>query len=250
VLIMNDKKRHALITGASRGIGAAIALELAKAGHSISVNYNSHSNDAERVVKDLLNIGVDAKAVKGNVSDKKSVQEMINNATDSLGPVDILVNNAGIISDNLIMRMKDEEFDKVIDTNLKGTYYCTKECIPSMVKQRWGRVINITSVVGIRGNIGQTNYSASKAAIHGFTYSLAKEVATRGVTVNAIAPGYIKTATVDVLSDKLKDHIMTWIPMKRFGTPDEISGMVAFMASERARYMTGELVKIDGGMAI
>ena len=247
---MNDKKRHALITGASRGIGAAIALELAKAGHSISVNYNSHSEDAERVVKDLLNIGVDAKAVKGNVSDKKSVQEMIKNATDSLGPVDILVNNAGIISDNLIMRMKDEEFDKVIDTNLKGTYYCTKECIPSMVKQRWGRVINITSVVGIRGNIGQTNYSASKAAIHGFTYSLAKEVATRGVTVNAIAPGYIKTATVDVLSDKLKDHIMTWIPMKRFGTPDEISGMVAFMASERARYMTGELVKIDGGMAI
>lgn len=247
---MNDKKRHALITGASRGIGAAIALELAKVGHSVSVNYNSHSDDAERVVKDLLNIGVEAKAVKGNVSDKKSVQEMIKNATDSLGPVDILVNNAGIISDNLIMRMKDEEFDKVIDTNLKGTYYCTKECIPSMVKQRWGRVINITSVVGIRGNIGQTNYSASKAAIHGFTYSLAKEVATRGVTVNAIAPGYIKTATVDVLSDKLKDHIMTWIPMKRFGTPDEISGMVAFMASDRARYMTGELVKIDGGMAI
>ena len=247
---MIDKKRHALITGASRGIGAAIALELAKAGHSVSVNYNSHSDDAERVVKDLLNIGVEAKAVKGNVSDKKSVQEMIKNATDSLGPVDILVNNAGIISDNLIMRMKDEEFDKVIDTNLKGTYYCTKECIPSMVKQRWGRVINITSVVGIRGNIGQTNYSASKAAIHGFTYSLAKEVATRGVTVNAIAPGYIKTATVDVLSDKLKDHIMTWIPMKRFGTPDEISGMVAFMASDRARYMTGELVKIDGGMAI
>ena len=247
---MNDKKRHALITGASRGIGAAIALELAKAGHSVSVNYNSHSDDAERVVKDLLNIGVEAKAVKGNVSDKKSVQEMIKNATDSLGPVDILVNNAGIISDNLIMRMKDEEFDKVIDTNLKGTYYCTKECIPSMVKQRWGRVINITSVVGIRGNIGQTNYSASKAAIHGFTYSLAKEVATRGVTVNAIAPGYIKTATVDVLSDKIKDHIMTWIPMKRFGTPDEISGMVAFIASDRARYMTGELVKIDGGMAI
>ena len=247
---MNHKKRHALITGASRGIGAAIALELAKAGHSVSVNYNSHSDDAERVVKDLLNIGVEAKAVKGNVSDKKSVQEMIKNATDSLGPVDILVNNAGIISDNLIMRMKDEEFDKVIDTNLKGTYYCTKECIPSMVKQRWGRVINITSVVGIRGNIGQTNYSASKAAIHGFTYSLAKEVATRGVTVNAIAPGYIKTATVDVLSDKLKDHIMTWIHMKRFGTPDEISGMVAFIASDRARYMTGELVKIDGGMAI
>ena len=247
---MNDKKRHALITGASRGIGAAIALELAKAGHSISVNYNSHSDDAERVVKDLLNIGVEAKAVKGNVSDKKSVQEMINNATDSLGPVDILVNNAGIISDNLIMRMKDEEFDKVIDTNLKGTYYCTKECIPSMVKQRWGRIINITSVVGLRGNIGQTNYSASKGAIHSFTMSLAKELATRGVTVNAIAPGYITTATVDVLSEKLKDTIMTWIPMKRFGKPEEIAGIASFIASEKSTYMTGEIIKIDGGMAI
>ena len=247
---MTEQKRHALITGASRGIGAAIALELAKNGHSISVNYNSHPDDAEKVVKELLSIGVKAKAIQGNVSDKKSVQEMVKNATDSLGPIDILVNNAGIISDNLLMRMKDEEFEKVLDTNLKGTYYCSKECIPSMVKQRWGRIINITSVVGIRGNIGQTNYSASKAAIHAFTYSLAKELATRGVTVNAIAPGYITTATVDVLSDKLKDHIMTWIPMKRFGTPDEISGMAAFMASERAKYMTGEVVKIDGGMAI
>ncbi|MBM01451.1 MAG: 3-oxoacyl-[acyl-carrier-protein] reductase [Chloroflexi bacterium] len=247
---MTEQKRHALITGASRGIGAAIALELAKVGHSISVNYNSHPNDADKVVKDLINLGVEAKAVQGDVSDKKSVKDMIKSATDSLGSIDILVNNAGIISDNLLMRMKDEEFDKVVDTNLKGTYYCSKECIPSMVKQRWGRIINITSVVGIRGNIGQTNYSASKAAIHAFTYSLAKELATRGVTVNAIAPGYITTATVDVLSEKLKDHIMTWIPMKRFGTPDEISGMAAFMASEKARYMTGEVVKIDGGMAI
>ena len=246
---MNDKKRHALITGASRGIGAAIALELAKAGHSVSVNYNSHSDDAERVVKDLLNIGVEAKAVKGNVSDKKSVQEMIKNATDSLGPVDILVNNAGIISDNLIMRMKDEEFDKVIDTNLKGTYYCTKECIPSMVKQRWGRVINITSVVGIRGNIGQTNYSASKAAIHGFTYSLAKEVATRGVTVNAIAPGYIETS-MTALPEQHEHWYPVWnsmTPMNRMGKPEEIATAALFLCSPASSYVTGEVLVVDGG---
>lgn len=198
----------------------------------------------------MIDIGVEANAVQGDVSDLKSVDNMMKNATSSLGPVDILVNNAGIISDNLLMRMKEEEFDNVINTNLKGTYYCTKACVPSMVKQRWGRIINITSVVGIRGNIGQTNYSASKGAIHSFTFSLAKELATRGVTVNAIAPGYVTTATVDVLSDKLKDFIMTRIPMKRFGLPEEISGMAAFMASENARYMTGEVVKIDGGMAI
>ena len=247
---MTEKKRHALITGASRGIGAAIAVDLAKAGHSITVNYNSHPQDAENIVKKLIDIGVDANAVQGDVSDLKSVANMMKNATSRLGPVDILVNNAGIISDNLLMRMKEEEFDNVINTNLKGTYYCTKACVPSMVKQRWGRIINITSVVGIRGNIGQTNYSASKGAIHSFTYSLAKELATRGVTVNAIAPGYVTTATVDVLSDKLKDYIMKWIPMKRFGLPEEISGMAAFIASEKARYMTGEVVKIDGGMAI
>ena len=247
---MSEKKRHALITGASRGIGEAIAIDLAKEGHNISVNFNSHQKDADIVVKKLKELGVDAHAVKGDVSNKESVNEMINIAEKKFGPVEILINNAGIISDNLLMRMKDEEFDNVIDTNLKGTYYCTKACVPSMVKNRWGRIINITSVVGIRGNIGQSNYSASKGAIHSFTYSLAKELATRGITVNAIAPGYIKTATVDVLSDKLKEHIMTWIPMKRFGLPDEISGMAVFMASEKARYMTGEVVRIDGGMAI
>ena len=247
---MADKKRHALVTGASRGIGEAIAINLAKEGHLISVNFNSHQNDADEVVKKIKDLGSDAHVVKGNVSDKESVNSMIEKSIDKFGPVEILVNNAGIISDNLLMRMKDEDFDDVINTNLKGTYYCTKACVPSMIKNRWGRIINITSVVGIRGNIGQSNYSASKGAIHSFTYSLAKELAARGITVNSIAPGYIKTATVDVLSDKLKDHIMTWIPMNRFGTPDEISGMAAFMASEKARYMTGEVVRIDGGMAI
>ena len=146
--------------------------------------------------------------------------------------------------------MKDEAFDKVIDTNLKGTFYCSRLCVPDMLKQRWGRIINITSVVGLRGNIGQTNYSASKGAIHSFTFSLAKELATKGVTVNAIAPGYVSTATVEVLPDKIKDTIMDWIPMKRFGSPEEISGMVSFIASDKSTYMTGEIIKIDGGMAI
>jgi len=247
---MSDQKRHALVTGASRGIGAAIAVDLAKDGHKISVNYNSHQDDANKIVKQIESIGGEARAVKGNVSDSKSVNEMIKKATDNFGSIDILVNNAGIISDNLLLRMKEDEFDKVIDTNLKGTFYCSKACVPSMVKKRWGRIINITSVVGIRGNIGQTNYSASKGAIHSFTFSLAKELSTRGVTVNAIAPGYITTATVDVLPEKLKETIMTWIPMKRFGFPEEISAMAAFIASEKSRYMTGEVIKIDGGMAI
>ena len=247
---MSDQKRHALITGASRGIGAAIAIDLAKDGHQISVNYNSHQDDANEIVKQIESIGGEARAVKGNVSDSKSVNEMVKKATDNFGSIEILVNNAGIISDNLLLRMKEDEFDKVIDTNLKGTFYCSKACVPSMVKNRWGRIINITSVVGIRGNIGQTNYSASKGAIHSFTFSLAKELSTRGVTVNAIAPGYITTATVDVLPEKLKETIMTWIPMKRFGFPEEISAMAAFIASEKSRYMTGEVIKIDGGMAI
>ena len=243
-------QKHALITGASRGIGAAIAKSLANDGHSISINYNNHKEDAEKVVGEIKDIGGKADCFQANISDKKDVEKLISNSKNKFGNIDILVNNAGIISDNLLMRMKDEDFDKVIDTNLRGTFYCTRLCVPDMVKQRWGRIINITSVVGLRGNIGQTNYSASKGAIHSFKMSLAKELATRGVTVNAIAPGYITTATVDVLSEKLKDTIMTWIPMKRFGKPEEIAGIASFIASEKSTYMTGEIIKIDGGMAI
>ena len=243
-------QKHALITGASRGIGAAIAKSLANDGHSISINYNNHKADADKVVKEIKDIGGKADCFQANVSQKKDVEKLISDSKTKFGNIDILVNNAGIISDNLLMRMKDEDFNKVIDTNLKGTFYCTRLCVPDMVKQRWGRIINITSVVGLRGNIGQTNYSASKGAIHSFTLSLAKELATRGVTVNAIAPGYITTATVNVLSEKLKNTIMTWIPMKRFGNPEEIAGMASFIASEKSTYMTGEIIKIDGGMAI
>ena len=189
-------------------------------------------------------------SVGGNVADRDAVEKMVSAVEDEFGPVEILINNAGIISDSLLMRMKDEDFDRVLDTNLKGTYYCSRLVIPGMIKQRWGRIVNVSSVVGIRGNIGQTNYSASKAAVHGFTKSLAKEVATRNITVNAVAPGYIRTATTDVLSDKLKETVMTWIPMGRFGEPEEVAPMIVFLCTEEARYVTGDVLRVDGGMAI
>ncbi|MEX0763451.1 MAG: 3-oxoacyl-[acyl-carrier-protein] reductase [Dehalococcoidia bacterium] len=247
---MADTPRSALITGASRGIGRAIALRLSAAGHRVAVNYNSHREDADKVVKEIREAGGAAIAVPGSVSEKSAVEAMISEAEEAHGPIEIMVNNAGIISDSLLMRMKDESFDRVIDTNLRGTYLCTRLVTPGMIKNRWGRIINITSVVGMRGNAGQTNYSASKAAIHGFTKSLAKELATRNITVNAIAPGYVTTATVDGLSEKVKETIMTWIPMGRFGEPDEIAPMAAFLASDDARYITGDVIRVDGGMAI
>ena len=238
-----------LITGASKGIGKSISIKLAQNGARVAI-LSRNEEELKKIHQELTDKNLKSIYLKTDVSSLNDLESAVDYTKSTWGTVDGIVNNAGIISDNLLMRMKDEEFDNVVDTNLKGTYYCTKACVPSMVKNRWGRIINITSVVGIRGNIGQSNYSASKGAIHSFTYSLAKELATRGITVNAIAPGYIKTATVDVLSEKLKDHIMTWIPMSRFGTPDEISGMAAFIASEKAKYMTGEVVRIDGGMAI
>ena len=247
---MEELSRIVLITGASRGIGRAIALRLADQGHKIAINYNSHKEDAEEVLREINKRGSSGMIVKANVSKLEEVQEMIKQVENSLGPVEILYNNAGIISDSLLMRMKPEDFDKVIDTNLKGTFYCTKLCINNMIKNRWGRVINISSVVGIRGNIGQSNYSASKAGIHSFTKSVAKEVATRNITVNVIAPGYISTATTDVLSDKVKKEVMSWIPMQRFGEPDEIAPIAAFLSREEARYITGEIIRVDGGMAI
>lgn len=225
-------------------------MRLSAMGHRVGVNYHSYRDGAEEVVEEIREAGGEAIAVPGDVSVKSDVEEMVAAVEDAFGPVAILVNNAGIISDALLMRMKDDDWDKVIQTNLNGTYYCCKRVVPGMMRARWGRIINISSVVGLRGNIGQSNYSASKGAIHSLTYSLAKELATRNITVNAIAPGYIETATVEGLSQKLKDTIMTWIPMGRFGEPDEVAVAAEFLSKESARYITGVVLRADGGMAI
>ena len=240
----------ALVTGASKGIGAAIALRLAERGARVAVNYNTSEGLAEQVAASIRDAGGDALTVRADVSDLPQVTAMVERISDDWGAVDILVNNAGIIGDSLLVRMTDEAWGQVIATNLNGTFYCTRSVLRAMVRKRWGRIVNISSVVGIRGNAGQANYSASKAGVLGFTKSLAKEVATRNITVNAVTPGYIRTDTVNVLPQHLKDRIMTWIPQGHFGEVDDIAHIVAFIASEKAKYMTGQVISVDGGMAI
>ena len=240
----------ALVTGASKGIGAAIALRLAERGARVAVNYNTSEGLAEQVAASIRDAGSDALTVRADVSDLPQVTAMVERIADDWGAVDILVNNAGIIGDSLLVRMTDEAWGQVIATNLNGTFYCTRSVLRAMVRKRWGRIVNISSVVGIRGNAGQANYSASKAGVLGFTKSLAKEVATRNITVNAVTPGYIRTDTVNVLPQHLKDRIMTWIPQGHFGEVDDIAHIVAFIASEKAKYMTGQVISVDGGMAI
>ncbi|MBA31083.1 MAG: 3-oxoacyl-[acyl-carrier-protein] reductase [Chloroflexi bacterium] len=246
---MNTKK-IALITGGSRGIGEATAIRLAKLNYNIVITYNSHEDDANKVLKNIEKINPESMKIKCDVTDKDNVNEMFIKVEKEMGTVDILVNNAGVISDSLLLRMKDEQFEFTMQTNMFGTYYCTKAALPGMIKKRWGRIINVSSVVGIRGNMGQSNYSASKAAVHGFSQSLAKEVAKRGITVNVVAPGYIKTATSDVLNDKQKETVMTWIPQGRFGEPDEVAPTIAFLTTKDADYITGTIIRVDGGMAI
>jgi 3-oxoacyl-[acyl-carrier protein] reductase len=240
----------ALVTGASKGIGAAIALRLAERGARVAVNYNTSEGLAEQVAASIRDAGSDALTVRADVSDLPQVTAMVERIADDWGAVDILVNNAGIIGDSLLVRMTDEAWGQVIATNLNGTFYCTRSVLRAMVRKRWGRIVSISSVVGIRGNAGQANYSASKAGVLGFTKSLAKEVATRNITVNAVTPGYIRTDTVEVLPQHLKDRIMTWIPQGHFGEVDDIAHLVAFIASEKAKYMTGQVISVDGGMAI
>ena len=247
---INGNKKTALVTGASKGIGRAISIRLAEMGINVAVNYNTSSSQAGDLVKTLQGIGVESFAIKADVSNLDEVGKMIHQINETWDGIDILVNNAGIIDDNLLIRMSVEAWDRVISTNLNGTFYCTRAVLRNMIKQRWGRIINIGSVVGIRGNIGQANYSASKAAIIGFTKSLAKEVAKRGITVNTVTPGYINTDTVDTLPKKTKDTIMTWIPQGHFGEADDIAHLVAFIASDKSDYMTGQIVSVDGGMAI
>ena len=244
------KGKVALVTGAAKGIGKAAAVRLAEEGVNVAINYNSSKQEAENTVKLLKGFGIDSISCQADVGNLDQVTKMVDDVTEQFGQIDILVNNAGIIDDGLLLRMSDEAWARVINTNLNGTFYCSRAVLRTMVRSRWGRIINIGSVVGLRGNIGQTNYTASKAAINGFTFALAKEVATRNITVNTITPGYIHTDTVDVLSDKQKDTIMTWIPMARFGEVDDIAHMVAYLASEKAKYITGQIISVDGGMAI
>jgi len=248
--LSGNEPRSALVTGGSRGIGRATALRLAANGHRVAVNYNTHPEEAEKVVEEIRSGGGIAVAVGGNVSEKESAVEMINKAVEAHGPIEILINNAGVINDSLLMRMKDEQFEYTMKVNMFGTYYCTHKVIPGMVKGRWGRIVNISSVVGMRGNIGQSNYSASKAAVFGFTQSIAKEVATRGITANVVAPGYITTATSADITDKQRDTVMTWIPQGRFGDPDEVAPTIVFLTTDEAKYITGDIIRVDGGMAI
>tara|TARA_B100000676_G_scaffold101576_1_gene101312 strand:- start:2156 stop:2908 length:753 start_codon:yes stop_codon:yes gene_type:complete len=244
------KNKCVLVTGAAKGIGKASALELAKLGANVIINYNSSHDEAQKTVSEIKKLGVKSISIQADVGNLDQVKLMVEEIHKEFGHIDILVNNAGIIDDGLMLRMSDEAWERVINTNLNGTFYCTRAVLRSMVQQRWGRIINIGSVVGLRGNIGQVNYTASKAAINGFTYALAKEVATRNITVNTITPGYIHTDTVDVLTDKQKETIMTWIPMAHFGEVEDIAHMVAFLSSSKAKYVTGQVISIDGGMAI
>lgn len=244
------KGKNAIVTGASRGIGKAIALKFAELGANVVLNYRSDVNSVNEVVKEIESKGVKAIAVQGDVSNFDDAKKIIDQAIEELGSIDILVNNAGITKDSLIMRMKEEEFDKVIEVNLKGVFNCVKHAVPVMMKQKSGRIINISSVVGLSGNAGQANYAAAKAGIIGLTKSIAKEIASRGVTVNSIAPGFIETDMTGVLTEKVKETIKTNIPLKRLGSPEDIANTAAFLASDMAGYITGQVISVDGGMHI
>lgn len=237
----------AIVTGASRGIGKAIASALADAGYNLVLNYRTLTDEFEAFVKSLKTSAV---LVKGDVSNFEDAEKIIHTAKSTFGQIDLLVNNAGITKDNLILRMTEDDFDAVQNINLKGTFNCTKHVARIMIKQRFGRIINISSVVGITGNMGQSNYAASKAGVIGFTKSIARELAPRGITVNAIAPGFIATQMTDVISDEAKQAALMNIPMGKLGSADDIAHAVLFLASDHAAYITGQVIQVDGGMAM
>lgn len=244
------KGKIALVTGAAKGIGRAIALALAADGAIVVVNYNGSKERAEQVVEEIKALGSDGMAYQCNVADTAATDAMVKDIIKTYGSLDILVNNAGITRDNLIMRMSEEDFDAVIDANLKGCFNTIKASSRQMLKQRSGRIINITSVSGILGNAGQANYAASKAGIIGLTKTMARELASRGITVNGIAPGFVDTDMTQVLSDSVKEAATAQIPLGRFGKPEDIANMAAYLASEKASYITGQIISVDGGMAI
>lgn len=238
----------ALITGASRGIGREIALTFAGYGAKVVVNYNGSKEKAEEVVKEIEAMGGEAIAIQCSVADYEACGNMVNEAIAKFGRVDILVNNAGITRDNLVMKISDEDFDAVLDTNLKGTFNCIKQLYRPFLKQRSGRIINMTSVTGILGNAGQANYAASKAGVIGLTKSVARELASRGITVNAIAPGFIATEMTDAMTDTAKQAVLSRIPLGRVGDTKDIAETAAFLASDKAAYITGQVISVDGGM--
>lgn len=245
---MSLNGKTALVTGASRGIGRAIALRLAEDGANVAVIYAGSADKAEAVVNEITALGVNAKAYRCNVADSAAVNETVKAVTNDLGKIDILVNNAGITRDGLMLRMKDEDFDAVLDTNLKGAFNMIRACYSGFIRKKSGRIINISSVSGIMGNAGQANYSASKAGVIGLTKSVARELASRGITCNAVAPGFIQTDMTENLGDN--NPLLNSIPLGRMGKPEDIAAAVACLASDSAAYITGEVLKVDGGLAI
>ena len=240
----------ALVTGASRGIGRAVALKLASEGAKVALNFAGNEAAANAVCEEIKSAGGQAILVKADVSDEAAVQQMVQTVAEAFGRIDILVNNAGITRDGLLARMKEEDWDAVLSTNLKGVFLTTKGATKLMMKQRAGRIVNMASVVGVTGNAGQANYSAAKAGVIGFTKTIAKELASRGITANAVAPGFIDTDMTSALSDKAKEAALSGIPLGRMGTPEDIAAAVLFLVSDQASYITGQVLNVDGGMVM
>lgn len=242
--------KNAIVTGASRGIGKAIALELASKGANVAVNYAGNANKAQEVVDEIQNMGVKSIKIQADVVNEESVQAMMKQVINEFGSIDILINNAGITRDNLLMRMKAEEFDEVINTNLKGVFLCMKAVTRQMMRQRQGKIVNVASIVGVSGNPGQANYVAAKAGVIGMTKSVALELASRNILVNAVAPGFIATDMTDALSDEQQKSLLKMVPLARLGDAEDVAKVVRFLASDDADYITGQTIHIDGGMVM
>lgn len=249
---MNLEGKVAVITGSSRGIGATTAVKMAKAGADIVINYPfpGEKDNAAKVVAEIKKIGCKAIMIEADISNFEEAQAMAKKAIEEFGRIDVLVNNAGITRDNLLLRMKEEDWDTVMNVNLKGVFNCTKAVVRTMMKQRSGTVINLASVVGIMGNPGQANYSASKAGVIGFTKTIAKELSSRGITANAVAPGFIESHMTDNLTEDVKEAMLNAVPLQRFGLQDDVANLICFLASDEAGYINGQVINVDGGMVM